>query len=349
MHNHYSYRNFTEEQFAADERFQQWVLNPDKDSDALWQAFLEEYPDQLAVVGKARHLVEDLTYSAYNLQPLSREEKTSLKDNIFRELDLPMSEPAPIKAKIRKLHIARAAAAVVTVATLSIYLLFRGKSGNTEHTRTPLLAEHTGMGEMKKITLPDSTQVILNANSTLTYENNFSSTHDREVVLTGNAFFQVRKNPGLTPFIVHTGSLSVTVLGTEFNVNARSQNPEVSLTSGKVKLIDATKTNDPVYLLPGDKVKLDTASHSFTRSFMDTRLYAAWTDGMWNFRNNSLEEITGLIGEYYGVDIEFRNEKNKYKRIDAVIAVGSLQKLVPVLAQTIHTKMSLSANKLIIE
>lgn len=279
------------------------------------------------------------------MTPLTGKEKKELKDNIFSRLELQL--PAASRHTIlRRLPMLRSVAAIFILATLSVFLLYIWKKTNDS---TPVfLAERTGPNQVKRIMLADSTEVILNANSLLEYNPRISSTRDREVRLEGNAFFNVKKDHAYRSFIVHTRSVAVTVLGTTFNVDARSAAAEVVLTSGKVKMTAADQPS-PVYLVPGDKVSLDTARHTFVRTVADMTLYSAWMEGQWNFRHKTLEEITGLITKYYGIGIIFNNEKSKRLRIDAVIPIGSLQKLVPVLEQTIHRKMTLSNNTLTID
>ena len=240
------------------------------------------------------------------------------------------------------------AAAAVVLLIVSAWLLIRERQGINRNNPS-LLAERTGLNQIKTILLPDSSIVVLNANSELQYEADLLRTKSREVRLEGNAYFNIKKDAAYKSFVVHTRNLSVTVLGTELNVNARTAAAEVGLISGKVKVTNDKKTEEPVYLLPGDKISLDTVHNAFIRSSLDTQLYSAWTDGKWNFRHTSLEEIAGLIKEYYGVEVIFTNEKSRRLSINAVIAVGSLQKLIPVLKQTLHIQMSLSGSRLTIE
>lgn len=279
------------------------------------------------------------------MTPLTGEEKKELKDKIFSRLDL--QQPAARRqAPVRRLIFLRSAAAVFILATLSVFLIYIWRETN-DSTPT-FLAERTGPNQVKKIMLADSTEVILNANSILEYNPRISSTRDREVHLEGNAFFNVKKDRSFRAFIVHTRSTAVTVLGTTFNIDARSDATEVVLTSGKVKMTAAGQAM-PEYLLPGDKVSLDTVQNTFVRSVADIPLYSAWMEGQWNFRHKTLEEITGLITKYYGIEVKFSNDRSRRLRIDAVIPIGSLQKLIPVLEQTIHRKMTLSNNVLIID
>ncbi len=271
---------------------------------------------------------------------LSVKEKSVLKDQIFQQLNLEGQSRMPV----RKLSWQWMAAASIVIAAAGIYMMSRvpGKSAGKT-----LLAVRTGAGEMKKILLPDSSEVILNANSSLEYPSDLSYTESRTVTLKGNAFFRIKKDAAIRRFVVHARSLDVTVLGTELNVDARTPETEVTLVSGKVKVSKGAA--HPVYLLPGDKVRLDEQKGVLVSSVTNTLLYSAWTDGQWNFRHTSLEEIAKLLGEYYGTEIVFHNERSKKLSINAVIAVGSLQKLIPVLEQTLHVKMVVSGNRLTIE
>ena len=350
---HY-YKGFTEEQFAADEYFQQWVLQADEECLRFWNSFLLTNPGHTELLSKARQLVEDLAANDYEMEPLSPQEKSNLKENIYRSLELPAPE-SWLAGESRVLSLGRnwfrwtAVAASAAVLTVAAWLLMK-KSGPVAGDRGDgRQMVRSGAKEMKRIVLEDSSVVILNANSSLTYSNSFQEGAEREVQLEGNAFFSVKKTGKHTPFIVHAHSLSITVLGTELNVDARSEAAEVALTSGKVKVEQEGNKDAITFLKPGEKLRLDTAKQVFVTSKMNSDLYSAWTEGNWNFRQTTLEEITGLIREYYGVDIEFKNQSHRHLRINAVIAVSSLQKLIPVIAQTLQIKIELQNNRLIVQ
>ena len=349
MHDHLFYTDYTAEQLAEDAWFRQWVVCPDSEQEEFWTSWLETYPDREDLIARARQLVEQQSYNDYGVRPLSPEEKELLKENIYHALNLIISPQNEIQpARVKKLPWWTMAAAAIVLLTFSAWLLIRERKA-TNLNNSLLLAERTGPNEMKTILLPDSSVVILNANSVLQYSADLSLTDSREVKLEGNAYFNIKKDAAYKSFVVHARNLSITVLGTELNVNARSAAAEVGLISGKVKVTNDKRTQEPVYLLPGDKLSLDTLRNAFIRSALNTQLYSAWTDGKWNFRHTSLDEIAGLIKEYYGVEVTFTKEKSKHLSINAVIAVGSLQKLIPVLEQTLHIQMLLSESRLIID
>ena len=344
MRGQQSYKNYSEEQFAADEYFQQWVLNNDVDTELFWSEWLQENQSQAEVMLNARKLVLELAAKDYHEQPLSVEEKSILKQDIFTRLNLQdhLNKPVNKVRHIQWKHWA-AAAAILVVAFTSFY--FFNKHAITED----MLFVQAGNNETREIQLVDSSVVILNAGSSLQYSTQFEEKAVREVFLKGNAFFKVKKEVSKKQFIVHAGILNVAVLGTKFNVNARSAATEVVLTSGSVKLGIDKKAGTEVLMQPGDKVVFDSLNGTLKKIKTDTQLYSAWTDGKWNFRQTSLEDIMELVKTYYGVDIIFKNEKAKLLKMSAVIPVNSLQMLLPVVAKTLRVNISQANNQLIIQ
>lgn len=347
--NRNDYTDFTREQFAADEYFQQWVLQPDDDLGQFWESFLLLHPNRNASMLDARRLVEGLAAHSYDAEPLTTEEKAAIKLNIFQGLQLPISDAMMMRPAKKNWQRWSVAAAVLATVAASAFFMLRPEKKTALADRQPdaMQTVQTGFREMKRIVLPDSTVVLLNANSSLRY--NGAGAEIRDVELEGNAFFDVKKGAGQAPFVVHTRALAITVLGTELNVNARSMATAVELATGKVKVEQAGHAAAAEYLQPGEKIQLDTTTRGFVRSKTDARLYSAWTEGIWSFRQTTLEQITSLLHEYYGVDVRFNSDRHRFSRIDAVIPVSSLQRLVPVIERTLQAKMELTNNQLIIE
>ena len=105
--------------------------------------------------------------------------------------------------------------------------------------------------------LPDGSTVWLNAGSRLTYDSLYGTTL-REVTLSGEAYFDVVKNPK-KPFIIHTGKINIRVLGTVFNVKSypEEQTIETSLIKGSIEVSFPSQPSKKIILKPNQKLIID--------------------------------------------------------------------------------------------
>ena len=129
-----------------------------------------------------------------------------------------------------------AAALLIAISSVSIYLALQNRQA------PDLLQAYIPTAEMRNLTLPDGTQVLINSQSTLLYPKEFTG-DTRSVYLVGEAAFKVKRDEE-HPFIVKSSDFQVTALGTEFNVTAYPDEEEVTATliSGKVLTIPTATT-----------------------------------------------------------------------------------------------------------
>ena len=150
------------------------------------------------------------------------------------------------------------AGASVAAAVILAFLFFRNP---VNETLTPLKTAgntiSTKPGSKSKIELPDGTQVWLNADSKLEYKGDFSGKY-REVSLSGEAYFDVVKDTS-RPFIIHTSTIQVKVLGTAFNIRSypTDKTTEASLIRGSVEVTLNGQPDKKVILKPNEKVVID--------------------------------------------------------------------------------------------
>jgi transmembrane sensor len=152
----------------------------------------------------------------------------------------------------------------------------------------------TPRGGQYQLTLSDGTKVWLNAESELKYPAVFSG-DERKVEVRGEAYFEIAKNKQ-HPFIVQMPDENITVLGTEFNVNAypEAKSSRISLVNGAVKV------NDKI-LQPGDAFQ----QGKITKTNIEQDI--AWKNGVFNFNNKSLRDILNQLGRWYDLDIEYKS------------------------------------------
>ncbi|MEK6481008.1 FecR domain-containing protein [Catalinimonas sp. 4WD22] len=165
----------------------------------------------------------------------------------------------------------------------------------------------TKKGQKATLTLTDGTKVYLNVDSKLTFPERFD-TDKREVVLEGEAFFDVTKNPE-KPFIIRSGNLTTTVLGTSFNIKAFDhEDPQVTVVSGKVKVnaLNTDSTHNEVLLTPFQQAFYDGQLH---KKEVEIRPFIAWRDKVIHFDEVSLEEAVVVLERWFNVSIDIEGEQ----------------------------------------
>ena len=140
---------------------------------------------------------------------------------------------------------------------------------------------------------------------------------NRIVYLQGEALFDVVKNDR-QPFIVKSGTVSVTALGTEFNVTAYGEEDEVKATllEGKVKVVCGGDGGESYILAPGEQVSYGKNTGVSSKSTVPTEDVTAWTDGIMVFRGATMDEILKVLHRKYGVsfdvDCDESSRQDKY-------------------------------------
>jgi len=150
--------------------------------------------------------------------------------------------------------------------------------------------------------LPDGSTVILSFGSKLDYPSSFEGLPRREVYLTGQAFFDVRKST-VRSFVVHTGKLTTTVLGTSFNIKAYPGDMDITITvkRGAVKVSDQHKTLG--IIRPDQQIVYNKQKANSVQTEVTTDNYLDWKQQDLLFDNLTVEEAAKLLEERFNVKI----------------------------------------------
>jgi len=164
--------------------------------------------------------------------------------------------------KYKSIYNWTAAASAVIILSISTYHAFI-QSGFSKPEITSTITYNK---DIRLLNLPDGTRVWLNENSKIDYPKKFSG-KERTITLKGEAFFEVKRDPS-HPFVISSGVIKTTVLGTSFNVKAYGdKQPEVNVRTGKVKVESSQNT---VLLERGDKAiyKVETSTLNKQKSLV---------------------------------------------------------------------------------
>lgn len=205
--------------------------------------------------------------------------------------------------------------------------------------RGNMLSNEVGYNTLKvprggefKVVLEDGTEVFLNSDSELKYPVRFVG-NERRVYLSGEAYFEVKKNKE-KPFFVELNSSVIEVTGTSFNVRSYRDESDIktTLVEGEVNFLSATK--ESVTLFPGEQGTLNKAGQ-LSKQVVDTYLYTAWKDGVFVFKQERLEDIMNVVARWYDVNVFFANESQKEVTFSGrVRRYGDFNKIIEMIEMT---------------
>lgn len=213
------------------------------------------------------------------------------------------------------------------ISAFSVYFLM---NDNTAGNGTPVTVT-AGKGEKAEITLADGSRVWLNSGSSLTYNETFSR-KERNVYLTGEAYFEVAKDKK-HPFTVKTREMDIQALGTTFNVSAYDAEQFFSsvLLEGKVKV----SAHGQEYILEEN----ERAIYDKTNNILSTdKVYASdfveWKNGNLYFQNRSFEEIANTLARVFNVEIGFVSKELRPIRFTGTLGGSSIRNTLDILSLT---------------
>lgn len=319
------------EYLIKDTSFINWVHNKQMADVDFWNNWLKENPDKKQLVSDARDILIGVKLNkSYISENKTQEAWETFEKNITSSKKI---YSIPFYKKIKYQSIA---ATILLFITVSVFY-FTDKSTTLIHK--------TAYGEVIDIKLPDGTKVKLNSNSVLSYNNDVA----REVVLKGEAFFNVEKKPAThAKFLVITNDLKVEVYGTSFNVKNRNTKTQVFLEEGNIAL----KLNNGVQkkMIPGDLISYSYKTNQITQEkrILRPELQTSWKNGSLIFDRSTLESAMGKIEDTYGVSTVFEDDTIKTILITGAVPTQNLEICIKTIEKSAQVTIVNKDNKLYI-
>lgn len=164
-----------------------------------------------------------------------------------------------------------------------------------------------------KLELADGSRVYLNSETELVFPNRFEGGERRVVLKSGEAFFEIARNPEM-PFRVEVEGAELQVLGTSFNVNCYTERVATTLVEGSLKVKSQAAEQ---LLAPGEQAVSEAGKIEVSE--VDVLLYTAWKDGLFVFRRLDLESILKTMQRWYDFNYIFKDEALKKRIFTGVI------------------------------
>jgi ferric-dicitrate binding protein FerR (iron transport regulator) len=371
-----NYKEYEAEDFLLNPSFRNYCLGKNEQDIIFWEAWIAANPEKINEVTQAKELYFILNGNIGPGQFIKDE--TAFRNAVDEYTAAAVSEdyssganPVRKNFSIKRIWLLAGAAASV----IGVIMILKWTAGRppADPSRQYEIAQVSKPGERKSFQLPDGSKVMLNAGSSIKISKDFN-TRVREIELEGEAFFDVVHN-ARKPFIIHTLSMDIKVLGTVFNVKAYATDKiaETSLLSGSVEVTIKNKTNQKVILHPNEKIMLpvDFADpgkrqpeakpveikpenytiSGLTHNPVDSSLdEVSWIENQLAFNGNSFAEIAVLLERWYNVSISFEDEEVKKYRFTAIFDKKNIGQVLDALQLSRHFTYRIEdGNKIIIK
>lgn len=353
-----NYSNYEVEDFLHDDFFINWVLNNTTEQEAFWDQWLLDNPDRKKVVESARQIISSINVKPLN-DGLNDDEVNAIAAHVQSHFYDEHSEPEVKTLKLYQTQWFRIAAILLIFITAGLVFL---KTRTNSTSQLSLAVEANGYininnttAESKLVRMADGSLAVLKPGSSLKYPKSFKA--GRQAFLTGEAFFEIHKNPAM-PFIVHSHEMAVRVMGTSFTVKSFSINQEfkVIVNTGKVLVYnqkEAPKSELPkaiVTLLPNQQV---TYTSKLTQVKKETlpiplTLSTPVAQKEFTFDDAPLSEIIDKIDKAYGVAIEYDKAAIGNINLSASLSDRPLDEKVKLICKAINASCQFIDGRIII-
>jgi ferric-dicitrate binding protein FerR (iron transport regulator) len=191
----------------------------------------------------------------------------------------------------------------------------------------------------------------LNANSTIRFHSGLKEENQREVWITGEAFFKVRHiniAGEAQHFVVHAGDANIEVLGTEFNVKSINNTTGVMLRQGKVKF-SIPASHAQTIMQPNDYCLYNATPGKIITRVANPVLYTSWMEHKYRFEKTPAREVCETLKEYFGQGFIIRKPELAEQPISGTLELENEQQMLTVLSELLNASVTKKGNDVIIE
>jgi ferric-dicitrate binding protein FerR (iron transport regulator) len=333
-----------------------------------FQYLLQRYIDNTATRKEREQLAEhwdelmdDLMWHEKDVDDNETPTEKNFKEEVFVKIVAEYPELAkgqqpeqqrqlmPAQRPVATLWLKLAAAVVIMAAGTALYYY-----GIRQQQPLPATSQIENADRLytfsgtRYVKLPDGSKVLLNEGSVLGYHTSFGQ-HVREVTLTGEAYFDVQPD-ATKQFIVRSGKVTTSVLGTAFNVKAYPHDGNITVTVTRGKVHVGVDKKEFGTIGSNEQIAVNTHTDVHVKLAVNANDATAWEKDFLIFDNLSLSEAAGLIGRRYNVKVTLANDNLKRCRITATFLYNAdLEKVLTAVSRVVGATYVLSEGSVRIE
>ena len=323
--------------FVMDEDFIRWVHLRDEADNAAWENWLFRNPNKHLIVAEAKRIVESMGTGAAPVPPTVIDQEI---DKLMRAIQV-QSPPVSRTPKRMPVVLKYLAAAVIVTAIIGISIFTATRRENTSPRFTYALATSARQlienvntsSSTVNVPLPDSSVVKLYPNSRISYQNDFDSMRTRDVYLSGQASFSVKKNPH-HPFRVFANEIITKVLGTSFTIRCYDKDTtiRVTVTEGKVSVYsqqgaNVKESNIPnklsgIIITPNQQLVYAKSTQEFEKVLLEkpVMINSVSVNKSMAYEDAPVDKVFDDLGHDYGINILYDTDLLKKCTVTADLA-----------------------------
>ena len=332
-----------------DNRFIDWVLNPQSPYAGYWMEWIAAHPEHAAIAEEAKALLLEMRREEDVAQATVSDEQVA---QMLEHIRTGIARPRPLR------RFWAAAAAVLALATITtIFFQLTGdrrmQPDVKKAKQTAEVVRYNGNQENELLFLPDGSKVSLSKGARISY-NLLMDGNKREITLSGDAFFDVAKDPQ-KPFYIYTENVVVKVLGTSFRVTAAEGNETVAVKTGKVSVYlkgqDLEQSGAKIVLPQQICRHVQGTRELITEVYNGKHFPDKDPEALQNisFEDAPLATVLKTLEKMYAVPVRFNPETFNNCYITISLGNESLEEILKVITRTVDASYSMSTYGIIVE
>lgn len=346
------YRQYKPTDFISDDSFRAWVLENSEGDTAFWEQWMLLNPDKRADVLESKGILLSI-YKAF--ENVNDTEVAFELEKLNERLDESEAQNKIVRWPWNKIFYAAASILLI----LGLFWLNQRREASQQIENNIALAQGSALKWVTKenttdnqmtVNLEDGSTIVLQKNSKILYPEKFEK-EQRKVILVGEAFFEVAKNPS-RPFYVFANKLVTKVLGTSFLIQANEADKTVKVVvkTGKVSVFENTVSNlgehttnkklQGLVLTPNQQVVFDETDKRMIRSLVDSPnlLKVPIQNQVFEFNNVPIADVFKTLEKAYGINIVYDAEVMKNCYLTASLDDEPLFEKLNLICKTIDAK-----------
>jgi len=192
--------------------------------------------------------------------------------------------------------------------------------------------------------LPDGSELTLNKNSEISYVRNFKK-HRHVKLSKGDVFFNVAHDKA-HPFVIDINKVSVTVVGTSFNIKRLNDETEIIVETGIVRV---ELNGEKIELHKGEKILIGRPDAKLIKEKNTDQLYNYYRSNLFIANNTPLQKLVDVINEAYGSEISINDPSLAAETMTTTFKVtDGLEASLKVIMGTMDVKTTRNGNKILL-